>query len=223
LARAAFLVFSRPSGLWLNILLTLVITISMTAQEVTAVRNTLKSVKARTFIIGPHHRQVYPSGEHADMKEGIKADHHFEGQRLTLFDALYIPSGGQHSMETENGIGITASVNETLSRIETADASVNGTAIGRGIVTVTANGVIGTDETKRIGIGRAGKIAMSISPVNKEIVGASHLTTPGREAPQTPQHSSNLKRAPQHNCDDDLVSFSSCELVLFVLHSKSRF
>ena len=64
-------------------------------------------------------------------------------------------------METENGIGITASANETLSGIETADASVNGTAIGRGTVTVTAKEVTGTDETKRIGIGRAGKIAKS--------------------------------------------------------------
>jgi hypothetical protein len=195
----------------------------MTAQEVTAVRNALKSAKARTFIIWPRRRQVYPSGEHADAKEGIKADHHFEGQRSTLFDALYIPSGGRHSMETENGIGITASANETLSGIETADASVNGTAIGRGTMTATANGVISTDEMKRIGIGRAGKIAMSISPVNKEIVGASHLTTPGREAPQTPQHSSNLKRAPQHDRNDDLVSFSSRELILFILHSKSHF
>jgi hypothetical protein len=62
-----------------------------------------------------------------------------------------------------------------------------------------------------------------VSPVNKEIVGASHLTTPGREAPQMPQHSSNLKRAPQHDCNDNLVSFSSHELILFVLHSKSHF
>jgi catalase len=65
-------------------------------EEVTAVRNALTSAKARTFIIGPRRGKVYPSGEHADAKKGIKADHHFEGQRSTLFDALYIPSGGQH-------------------------------------------------------------------------------------------------------------------------------
>ncbi|KAG9314601.1 hypothetical protein JVU11DRAFT_5404 [Chiua virens] len=31
-----------------------------------------------------------------DVGDGVFADHHFEGQRSTLFDAIYIPSGKEH-------------------------------------------------------------------------------------------------------------------------------
>ncbi|KAH0838533.1 hypothetical protein J3R83DRAFT_6852 [Lanmaoa asiatica] len=31
-----------------------------------------------------------------DVGIGVFADHHFEGQRSTLFDAIYIPSGAEH-------------------------------------------------------------------------------------------------------------------------------
>ncbi|KAI9512870.1 catalase [Russula earlei] len=56
--------------------------------EVQAMRNALSSAKARTFIIGPHRGEIRSS---EGAKKCIKADHHFEGQHSTLFDALYIP------------------------------------------------------------------------------------------------------------------------------------
>ena len=31
-----------------------------------------------------------------DFGQGVFADHHFESQRSTLFDAIYIPSGEEH-------------------------------------------------------------------------------------------------------------------------------
>ena len=71
--------------------------------EVNAVRSAFSSAKARTFIIGPHRGEIYPSGDDRDARKGIKADHHFEGQRSTLFDALYIPSGDHISQLAKNG------------------------------------------------------------------------------------------------------------------------
>lgn len=71
--------------------------------EVNAVRKAFSSAKARTFIIGPRRGEIYPSGDERDTRKGIKADHHFEGQRSTLFDALYIPSGDHISQLAKNG------------------------------------------------------------------------------------------------------------------------
>ncbi|KAI0304751.1 catalase-like domain-containing protein [Russula brevipes] len=71
--------------------------------EVNAVRTALSSAKAKTFIIGPHRGEIRPSGDDRTAGKGIKADHHFEGQRSTLFDALYIPSGHHISQLAKNG------------------------------------------------------------------------------------------------------------------------
>jgi len=73
--------------------------------EVQGVRSALARAKARTFIIGPHRGGIRSSDD--DRTRGgrkvIKADHHFEGQRSTLFDALYIPSGNHISHLARNG------------------------------------------------------------------------------------------------------------------------
>ncbi|TRM59880.1 catalase-like domain-containing protein [Schizophyllum amplum] len=61
--------------------------------EVQAVRAALKSAGAVPFLIGPRRGKIYPAGQTVGAGEGIMADHHFEGQRSTLFDALFIPSG----------------------------------------------------------------------------------------------------------------------------------
>jgi len=76
--------------------------------EVQAVRNALARAKARTFIIGPHRGEIRSSEDDRTRAERkvIKADHHFEGQRSTLFDALYIPSGGHLSHLARNGRAI---------------------------------------------------------------------------------------------------------------------
>jgi catalase len=66
--------------------------------EVEAVRTALASAKATTFIVGCRRGKIHSSGEIAGVGEGIMADHHFEGQRSTLFDAIFIPSGVDHAM-----------------------------------------------------------------------------------------------------------------------------
>ncbi|KAF8446207.1 catalase-like domain-containing protein [Boletus edulis BED1] len=61
--------------------------------EMQAVRVALTSAKAVCYIIGPRRGHIHPS---QDTGSGVSADHHFEGQRSTLFDAIYIPSGAEH-------------------------------------------------------------------------------------------------------------------------------
>lgn len=60
--------------------------------EMEAVRAALTSADALTFVIGPRRGKIYSDGKE------IMADHHFEGQRSTLFDAIFIPSGSKHAM-----------------------------------------------------------------------------------------------------------------------------
>ncbi|KAG8220044.1 catalase-like domain-containing protein [Butyriboletus roseoflavus] len=63
--------------------------------EMQAVRAALISAKAVCYIIGPRRGRVHPMANQ-DVGPGVFADHHFEGQRSTLFDAIYIPSGAEH-------------------------------------------------------------------------------------------------------------------------------
>jgi catalase len=65
--------------------------------EVEAVRAMLASQKATTWIIGPQRGKIYSAWDEANIGAYLVADHHFEGQRSTLFDALYIPSGVEHA------------------------------------------------------------------------------------------------------------------------------
>lgn len=68
-------------------------------------------------------------------------------------------NGAETAMETESGTGNIASVNGTPNVIEIIDASASGIATGNESGTVTVNEETGTDETKRIAIGRVGRTA----------------------------------------------------------------
>lgn len=61
-------------------------------KEVVAVRALLKTSMATTWVIGPRRAKI-------NSKEGggLVADHSFEDQRSTMFDAFYIPSGEEHA------------------------------------------------------------------------------------------------------------------------------
>ncbi|KAF9009471.1 catalase [Cyathus striatus] len=70
--------------------------------EVQAVRAMLASAKATTWIIAPRRGKVISAGGGVTV-----ADHHFEGQRSTLFDAIYVPSGAEHAKAlSQNGRAI---------------------------------------------------------------------------------------------------------------------
>ncbi|KAG2077008.1 catalase-domain-containing protein [Suillus decipiens] len=65
------------------------------AAEMQAVRAALTNAKAVCHIIGPRRNYIRPmTGQ--DFGLGVFADHHFDSQRSTLFDAIYIPSGKEH-------------------------------------------------------------------------------------------------------------------------------
>lgn len=65
--------------------------------QVQALRAALASAKATTWIIGPRRGKIYPEGQSLGSGDGITADHHFNGQRSTLFDAVLVPSGTEHA------------------------------------------------------------------------------------------------------------------------------
>ncbi|KAI0374468.1 catalase [Pilatotrama ljubarskyi] len=72
--------------------------------EVEALRAAFKAGMATTWIIGPRRGSVYPAGEAVGSGKGYSADHHYEGQRSTMFDAIIIPSGAKHAQTlAENG------------------------------------------------------------------------------------------------------------------------
>lgn len=59
--------------------------------EYEAVKGALTAAGALPFTIGPKRQPIKPSSG----GEGVKVDHHFEGNRSTMYDAIYIP-GGEH-------------------------------------------------------------------------------------------------------------------------------
>ncbi|KAI0670191.1 catalase [Trametes maxima] len=65
--------------------------------EVEALRAIYKTGQATTWIIGPRRGSVYPNGEEVGSGRGYSADHHYEGQRSTTFDAVIVPSGSKHA------------------------------------------------------------------------------------------------------------------------------
>ncbi|KAJ3716582.1 catalase-like domain-containing protein [Lentinula raphanica] len=71
------------------------------SSAVTVMKAALKAGGAVPFVIAPRRGQISPSGG----GEGVFADHHFEGQRSTMYDALYIPGGNESFGKTlrENG------------------------------------------------------------------------------------------------------------------------
>ena len=70
--------------------------------EVQAIRAALKAGMASTWIIGPRRGPVYPDGEEVGRGKGYSADHHYESQRSTLFDAVIIPGGAKHAQALAN-------------------------------------------------------------------------------------------------------------------------
>ncbi|KAF9484933.1 catalase [Pholiota conissans] len=71
--------------------------------EVEAARAIISSGQATMWIIGPRRGNILAAGQDAGKGSGVVADHHYEGQRSTLFDAIYIPSGEHSKSLITNG------------------------------------------------------------------------------------------------------------------------
>ncbi|PNP59774.1 hypothetical protein THARTR1_00653 [Trichoderma harzianum] len=63
-----------------------------------AIYGAIQGAKAIPLVIGTHRSETFADGEGQSSK-GIVPDHHLEGQRSTMFDALFVP-GGKQAIET---------------------------------------------------------------------------------------------------------------------------
>ncbi|KAM3524036.1 hypothetical protein NHJ13051_004749 [Beauveria bassiana] len=91
-----------------------------------AMLGALKGAKAIPVIIGPRRSAIYAAGEDHGSGKGVVPDHHFEGQRSTLFDALFIP-GGENAIKqlTSKGRAVQY-VREAFGHLKTVAATGEG-------------------------------------------------------------------------------------------------
>ncbi|KAL7959275.1 catalase-like domain-containing protein [Trichoderma compactum] len=63
-----------------------------------AIYGAIQGAKAIPLVIGTHRSETF-ADEDSQSGKGIVPDHHLEGQRSTMFDALFVP-GGKQAIET---------------------------------------------------------------------------------------------------------------------------
>ncbi|KAI0141903.1 catalase [Xylariaceae sp. FL1272] len=59
-------------------------------------KTALKASGALPFTIGVRRSEVFPTGVEREPGNGITPDHHLEGMRSTMFDAIFVPGGAEH-------------------------------------------------------------------------------------------------------------------------------
>lgn len=134
--------------------------------QVEGLRAAIKAGSATSWVIGPRRGWIYPEGEEVGSgKGGVWADHHFEGQRSTLYDAFIIP-GGRKSAETlaENGRTIHW-IREAFGHCKAIGAIGEGVQFLREAVMLPGieyNSNLGSDEVlSSFGVVTVGKIGAS--------------------------------------------------------------
>ena len=63
------------------------------------IKAALTAQGALPFTIAPRRTPIYAAGESKESGKGVKPDHNLEGQRSTMYDAIFIP-GGADSVKT---------------------------------------------------------------------------------------------------------------------------
>ena len=53
----------------------------------------LKGAKALPFTISTRRNLIFAAGESKESGKGVRADHHLEGMRSTMFDSIFVPGG----------------------------------------------------------------------------------------------------------------------------------
>jgi catalase len=71
------------------------------------IKAALTAAGALPFTLAPRRNKIYAAGEEKGSAKGVMPDHHFEGQRSTMYDSIFIP-GGEKSIATlrKNGRAI---------------------------------------------------------------------------------------------------------------------
>lgn len=65
----------------------------------TAVKTAVASSQGIPIIIGTKRSEIFAAGQKRDQGKGIRPDHHLEGYRSTMVDAVFVP-GGRESIDT---------------------------------------------------------------------------------------------------------------------------
>lgn len=60
-----------------------------------AAKAAITAASALPFVIGARRSEIYPAGVEKKPGNGVVPAHHLEGQRSTMFDALFIPGGAE--------------------------------------------------------------------------------------------------------------------------------
>lgn len=83
----------------------------------------LKMAQAIPVVLGPRRSAIYAANEDRASGKGVVPDHHFEGQRSTLFDAIVLP-GGKESVATLVKMGrVTHYIREAFGHLKTIAAT----------------------------------------------------------------------------------------------------
>ncbi|KAK8054651.1 catalase-1 [Apiospora phragmitis] len=64
-----------------------------------SVKAAVTAASALPFTIAPRRSEIYPAGADKKAGSGVVPDHHLEGMRSTMFDAIFVP-GGAESINT---------------------------------------------------------------------------------------------------------------------------
>ncbi|KAJ5594701.1 uncharacterized protein N7459_000909 [Penicillium hispanicum] len=69
----------------------------------TGMKMALKAAGALPFVIGMKRSPIYAHGQSPETSDGVVADHMYDGQRSTMFDATFIPGGPHITTLLKNG------------------------------------------------------------------------------------------------------------------------
>ncbi|KAL3469299.1 catalase-like domain-containing protein [Aspergillus californicus] len=69
----------------------------------TGIKTAITAAGALPFVIGTKRSPIYSAGESKDSSSGVTADHFYDGQRSTMFDATFIPGGPHVETLKKNG------------------------------------------------------------------------------------------------------------------------
>lgn len=122
-----------------------------------SVRTAIKAAGALPFVIGTKRQAIFAEHEDPAKDKGVVPDHHYDGQRSTMFDALFIP-GGPHVRKlghigqirhwiaetfghlkpigaTGEAVNLVAQSLSAVPEIEVADATAGAVVESYGVVT----------------------------------------------------------------------------------------
>ncbi|KAJ5247981.1 hypothetical protein N7489_002675 [Penicillium chrysogenum] len=69
----------------------------------TGMKVAIKAAGALPFVIGTKRSPIYAQGQSPETSDGVIADHMYDGQRSTMFDATFVPGGSHITTLSKNG------------------------------------------------------------------------------------------------------------------------